>query len=90
MFKSFTASDKKKPAKPGRTGPADLAAPPAPVQRAVRLMQAGAVVSTLSLIFTVIGSFSLKHNMMFPRARPAGRIGACASAREPGRDAGAP
>ena len=56
MFKSFTASDKKQPAKPGRAGPADLAgapAPPAPVQRAVRLMQAGAVVSTLSLIFTV-------------------------------------
>jgi hypothetical protein len=64
MFKSFTASDKKQPAKPGRTGPADLAGPPAPLHRAVRLMQAGAVVSTLSLIFTVIGSFSLKHNMM--------------------------
>ncbi|MFZ0167265.1 MAG: hypothetical protein WAL12_27070, partial [Trebonia sp.] len=67
MFKSFTASDKKQPAKPGRTGPAELAgppAPPAPVHRAARLMQAGAVVSTLSLIFTVIGSFSLKHNMM--------------------------
>jgi len=72
MFKSFTASDKKQPAKPGRTGPADLAgppAPPAPVQRAVRLMQAGAVVSTLSLIFTVIGSFSLKHNMMTANAQ---------------------
>jgi hypothetical protein len=72
MFKSFTASDKKQPAKPGRTGPADLAgspAPPAPVQRAVRLMQAGAVVSTLSLIFTVIGAFSLKHNMMTANAQ---------------------
>jgi uncharacterized membrane protein (DUF2068 family) len=72
MFKSFTASDKKQPAKPGRTGPADLAgpqAPPAPVHRAVRLMQAGAVVSTLSLIFTVIGSFSLKHNMMTANAQ---------------------
>jgi hypothetical protein len=72
MFKAFTASDKKQPAKPGRTGPADLAgpaAPPAPVQRAVRLMQAGAVVSTLSLIFTVIGSFSLKHNMMTANAQ---------------------
>jgi len=72
MFKSFTASDKKQPAKPGRTGPAELAgsqAPPAPVQRAARLMQAGAVVSTLSLIFTVIGSFSLKHNMMTANAQ---------------------
>ena len=72
MFKSFTASDKKQPAKPGRTGPAELAgppAPPAPVHRAVRLMQAGAVVSTLSLIFTVIGSFSLKHNMTTANAQ---------------------
>jgi hypothetical protein len=72
MFKSFIASDKKQPAKPGRTGPADLAgspAPPAPVHRAVRLMQAGAVLSTLSLIFTVIGSFSLKHNMMTANAQ---------------------
>ena len=63
MFKSFTASDKKQTAKPGPP------APPAPVQRAVRLMQAGAVVSTLSLIFTVIGSFSLKHNMMTANAQ---------------------
>src|SRR5580704_14851867 len=69
MFKSFTTSDKKQPAKPGRTGPADLAAPPPPLHRAVRLMQAGAVVSTLSLIFTVIGSFSLKHNMMTANAQ---------------------
>lgn len=69
MFKSFTASDKKQPAKPGRTGPAEPADPPAPVRRAARLMQAGAVVSTLSLIFTVIGSFSLKHNMMTANAQ---------------------
>jgi hypothetical protein len=72
MFKSFTTSDKKQPAKPGRARPADLAGPPAPpppVYRAVRLMQAGAVVSTLSLIFTVIGSFSLKHNMMTANAQ---------------------
>ena len=69
MFKSSTASYKKQPAKPGRTGPADLAGPPAPVQRAIRLMQAGAAVSTLSLIFTVIGSFSLKHNMMTANAQ---------------------
>ena len=72
MFKSFTASDKKQPAKRARTRPADLAGaptPPEPVHRAVRLMQAGAVVSTLSLIFTVIGSFSLKHNMMTANAQ---------------------
>ena len=72
MFKSFTASDKKQPAKPGRAGSADLASPPtppAPVHRAARLMQAGAAVSTLSLIFTVIGSFSLKHNMMTANAQ---------------------
>jgi uncharacterized membrane protein (DUF2068 family) len=69
MFKSFIASDKKQPARTGRSGPEDLAAPPAPVGRAVRLMQAGAVVSTLSLIFTVIGSFSLKHNMMTANAQ---------------------
>jgi uncharacterized membrane protein (DUF2068 family) len=72
MFKSFTASDKKQPPKPRRTRPAELAgpsAPPAPVHRAVRLMQAGAVVSAVSLIFTVIGSFSLKHNMMTANAQ---------------------
>jgi hypothetical protein len=69
MFKSFTTSDKKQPARPARAGPADLAAPPPPLHRAVRLMQAGAVVSTLSLIFTVIGSFSLKHNMMTANAQ---------------------
>jgi hypothetical protein len=72
MFKSFTASGKKQPAKPGRTEPADPAGPPTPpepVHRAVRLMQAGAVLSTLSLIFTVIGSFSLKHNMMTANAQ---------------------
>lgn len=72
MFKSFTASDKKQPAKPRRAGPADLAAPPAPpapLHRAVRFMRAGAVASGLSLIFTVIGSFSLKHNMMTANAQ---------------------
>jgi len=69
MFKSFTASDKKPAAKPARAGSAaDPAAPPAPVHRAVRLMQAGAAVSTLSLIFTVIGAFSLKHNMLTANA----------------------
>lgn len=76
MFKAFTASDKKLPAKSGlkpgaKPGQAGLAGqdPPAPVRRAVRLMQAGAVASTLSLIFTVIGAFSLKSNMMSANAQ---------------------
>jgi hypothetical protein len=71
MFKSFTASDKKLPGKPG-SKPGPTGSPgqaPAPVARAVRLMQAGAAVSALSLIFTVIGSFSLKHNMMTANAQ---------------------
>ena len=63
MFKSFIASDKKPPARAPGT------APPAPVRRAVRFMQAGAAVSTLSLIFTVIASFSLKSNMMNANAQ---------------------
>lgn len=76
MFKSFTASDKKPLARPG-PGPGRAGAPggapgqepPAPVRRAVRLMQAGAAVSTLSLIFTVIGAFGLKSNMMSANAQ---------------------
>jgi hypothetical protein len=70
MFKSFTAGDKQPPAKPERSGrsghPADQGspAPPATVRRAVRFMQVGAAGSALSLIFSVIGSFSLKSNMM--------------------------
>jgi hypothetical protein len=67
MFKSFTASDKKLAARAGRVRSQDEA-PPAPVRRAVRLMQAGAAASALSLIFTVIGSFSLKNNMMTANA----------------------
>lgn len=68
MFKSFTASDKKLTARQGKTRPQGQEAPPAPLRRAVRLMQAGAVGSALSLIFTVIGSFSLKSNMMSANA----------------------
>jgi len=71
MFKSFTASDKKPPAKPGRAGAPDLTAPPAPVQRAVRLMRAGAAVSAVSLIITIIGAFSLKHDMLTANAQKA-------------------
>jgi uncharacterized membrane protein (DUF2068 family) len=63
MFKSFTASDKKLTGRNGKAGSAG-SAPPVPIRRAVRLMQAGAVCSTISLILTVIGSFSLKSNMM--------------------------
>ena len=72
MFKAFTASDKKLPAKPGpkpgQPGPPGQEPPP-PVRRAVRLMRAGAAVSALSLIFTVIGAFSLKSNMMSANAQ---------------------
>lgn len=72
MFKSFTASDKKPPAR-SRPGLAWAWAPdaalPSPMRRAVRLMQAGAAVSTLSLLFTVISSFSLKSNMMSANAQ---------------------
>jgi len=67
MFKSFTSSDKKPSARSGRAQP-EGQAPPLPVRRAVRLMQAGAVASAISLIFTVIGSFSLKSNMMSANA----------------------
>ena len=74
MVKSFTATDKKLPAgpgsKPGQTGPLSVAeGAPASVHRAARLMQAGAAVSTVSLIFTVIGAFSLKHNMLTANAQ---------------------
>jgi uncharacterized membrane protein (DUF2068 family) len=68
MFKSFTASDKKLTARsePNRS---QGQAPPETVRRAVRLMQAGAVASALSLIFAVISSFSLKSNMMSANAQ---------------------
>jgi hypothetical protein len=72
MFKSFTAGDKKPPVSSGRGRPADqaaLAGPPASVRRAVRFMQAGAIGSALSLVFSVIGSFSLKSNMMNANAQ---------------------
>src|ERR1700728_2446118 len=68
MFKSFTASDKKPSARSGRAQP-EGQGPPVPVRRAVRLMQAGAVGSAISLIFTVIGSFSLKSNMISANAQ---------------------
>jgi hypothetical protein len=68
MFKSFTASDKKPSGRSGRAQLQDQA-PPVPVRRAVRLMQAGAAVSAVSLIFTVISSFSLKSNMLSANAQ---------------------
>lgn len=57
-------------AQPGRAQPAPLAPlePPATVRRAVRFMQAGAIGGALSLVFNVIGSFSLKSNMMTANA----------------------
>lgn len=62
MFKSFTASARRQPATDGQ-------AAPAPVRRAVRLMQAGAAVSAVSLIVTVIASFSLKSDMISANAQ---------------------
>jgi uncharacterized membrane protein (DUF2068 family) len=83
MSKSFTAGGNKpptsagkaaKPGKPGRPGqerPAEPASPaiPATIRRAVRFMQVGAIGSALSLLFNVIGSFSLKSNMMTANAQ---------------------
>jgi uncharacterized membrane protein (DUF2068 family) len=83
MSKSFTAGDKKPPAgagkpgrperpgQPGRARPAPQASleAPATVRRAVRFMQAGAIGGALSLLFNVIGSFSLKSNMMTANAQ---------------------
>lgn len=43
--------------------------PPAPVRRASRFMLAGAAVSAISLILSVIGSFSLKSSMMSANAQ---------------------
>jgi uncharacterized membrane protein (DUF2068 family) len=56
--------------RPGRGQPAQLASlePPATVRRAVRFMQVGAIGGALSLLFNVIGSFSLKSNMMSANA----------------------
>lgn len=82
MSKSFTAGDKKPPAsagkpgkagrpeRPGRGQPAQQASieAPATVRRAVRFMQVGAIGGALSLLFNVIGSFSLKSNMMSANA----------------------
>lgn len=68
MFKSFTASDKKLMAR-SQPGQPEGQAPPETVRRAVRLMQAGAAASALSLIFAVISSFSLKSNMMSANAQ---------------------
>ena len=67
MFKSYTASRTSGDRKSLASSLADPAAPP-PVQRAVRFMLAGAVVSLLSLIASVIGSFGLKSQMMSANA----------------------
>lgn len=63
MFKSFTASRTAGDRKPRAGSLADPAAPP-PVLRAVRFMLAGAAVSAVSLVVSVIGSFGLKSAMM--------------------------
>ncbi len=67
MFKSFTASRTAGDRKPLSSSLADPAAPP-PVQRAVRFMLAGAAVSAVSLIVSVVGSFGVKSAMMSANA----------------------
>lgn len=66
MFKSFSASlaGGKLPAS-FRTDPGA----PTPIRQAVRLMYAGAAVSVVSLILTVISSFSLKQNLIASNAQ---------------------
>jgi hypothetical protein len=64
------AGRQERPKRPGRgllAQPASLEAP-ATVRRAVRFMQVGAIGGALSLLFNVIGSFSLKSNMMAANA----------------------
>jgi len=68
--KPAKAGRQERPERPGRgqpVRPASLEAP-APVRRAVRFMQVGAIGGALSLLFNVIGSFSLKSNMMAANA----------------------
>ena len=64
------AGRQEQPERPGRGQPAQQAPleTPATVRRAVRFMQVGAVGGALSLIFNVIGSFSLKSNMLTANA----------------------
>ena len=65
------AGRQEQPERPGRGQPAQQAPleTPATVRRAVRFMQAGAIGGALSLLFNVIGSFSLKSNMMTANAQ---------------------
>jgi hypothetical protein len=69
MFKSFTASDKKLPAsgKPSSRSkqpqPSRYSEPPATLQWSVKLMLAGAAVSTVYLVFAVIVTFSVKSSL---------------------------
>jgi uncharacterized membrane protein (DUF2068 family) len=64
------AGRQQRPERPGRAQPPPQASIEAPltVRRAVRFMQAGAIGGALSLLFNVIGSFSLKSNMMTANA----------------------
>jgi len=68
--KPAKAGRQDRPGRPGRAQPAPQASLEAPstVRRAVRFMQVGAIGSALSLLFNVIGSFTLKSNMMTANA----------------------
>jgi hypothetical protein len=68
MFKSFTASDKKPPASGKPSSRSKQPQPshselPATLQWSVKLMLAGAAVSTVYLVFAVIVTFSVKSSL---------------------------
>lgn len=66
MFKSFAASDSKLlTAKSSRSSqPSQQPQPPVTVQRAVKLMLAGAAASTVYLVFALVVSFSVKSALV--------------------------
>jgi hypothetical protein len=70
MFKSFTASDKKLPVSSKLSSRSKQpqssldSEPPATVQWAVKLMLAGAAVSTVSLVFALIVTTSVKSSLV--------------------------
>jgi hypothetical protein len=62
MFKSFTGNDKKAPA--GRKQAVAEQAPPSTLQLAVKLMLAGAAVSTVYLVFGVIVTAGARNSLI--------------------------
>ena len=62
MFKSFTASGKPS-SRSKQPKPSQYSEPPATLQWSVKLMLAGAAVSTVYLVFAVIVTFSVKSSL---------------------------